>query len=284
MIQERCFRRNYSFEMVSAILTAVLVLGFLHAPLQAQTPAAAGSDARLPAQLCPPHSRVDALLTLAQNCAKDLKGELNCRAHEKVEQRGVENVAQKEFVIVKDCALISKPEGYLLIPVEAYTGVDDPRLFSAPLDLWGDAWHWSGTYPPGQASSRIGLAINSKSTRGFPQLHIHISCVDPEVRTALKKKGNIPLYPAQPVPVANLGPHHDHTYSVVKVKGLTGKDSPFEVVRAEHAGDMEKQGIAVIGAEGKGEFYVLNTSETDTPGNNNQGHAEELLDQKCAKQ
>jgi CDP-diacylglycerol pyrophosphatase len=96
------------------------------------------------------------------------------------------------------------------------------------------------------------------------------------VSKALKEKGDIPLYPAPPVPLPNLGPHHDHTYSVVKVRGLTGKSSPFEVVKATRGSEMERQGIAVIATDNPGEFYVLNTSEKDGG-----GHAEELLDQRC---
>src|SRR5208337_3061932 len=105
---------------------------------------------------------------------------------------------------------------------------------------------WSQKYP-GQPASRTGLAINSKNGRSQNQLHIHISCVLPSVSEKLET-APVPVYPAPAVKV-QLGAHNN-TYMAVKVTGLAGQNSPFEVIQAmpgvkDHMAD---QSIAVIGS------------------------------------
>ena len=252
-----------SFLAIAALVACCAVL-----PAARAQSADAGRKMLSPAKACPRIANPDALRALAQDCAKDLAHDANCRAFAKDANEG--------YVIVRDCSP-KKPDAYLMIPVKPVTGIEDAQVLSAPLaDLWEDAWRWSRKYP-GEAAARTGLAVNSKNARSQNQLHIHISCVLPKVSEALES-GNIPPYPAKPVALV-LGPEKT-VYEAVKVTGLAGENSPFRVIQSFPgvAGDMKDQSIAVIGSQKVAEYYVLNT----TAGSAGRGHAEELLEQTCA--
>lgn len=120
------------------------------------------------------------------------------------------------------------------------------------------------------------MAINSKNGRSQNQLHIHISCVLPSVSEKLETTP-IPLYPAPAVKL-QLGAHNN-TYMAVKVTGLAGQNSPFEVIQAMPGAKdhMADQSIAVIGSGKPNEYYVVNTTSNGA----NPGYAEELLDETC---
>jgi CDP-diacylglycerol pyrophosphatase len=252
-----------------AVIAALTLAWLFQASLVAQAqPMGAPEKIHSPAKACPVIPDPDALRSLAQDCAKDLASDGNCRAYAKDES--------EEYVIVRDCSA-NKPEAYLMMPVQPVTGIDDSRIFSAPLaDLWEDAWLWSRKYP-GQPAARTGLAINSKHARSQNQLHIHISCVLPQVRKALEA-GNIPLWPARPV-TRMLGPA-GNDYAAVKVRALSGATSPFRIAQAMAGGvgDMKDRSIAVVGAQEADMYYVLVTTSKGA----GTGHAEELLEQTCA--
>jgi hypothetical protein len=144
--------------------------------------------------------RTSVLLRLAVQCSRDIAAVSDCRSFTTNERQ--------EYIILKDNAP-QKPQGYLLIPVEPITGVEDERIFSPPfIDLWSSAWLWSEKYP-GRSSAATGLAINSSLARTQNQLHIHTSCVLPDVTKTLWKK-KISTDPNNATPV-KLGPNHTTT-------------------------------------------------------------------------
>jgi CDP-diacylglycerol pyrophosphatase len=209
----------------------------------------------------------DALWALAGCCSKSLAGNSDCREYD----------AKDEYIILKDNAP-TKPEAYLISPTKRVTGIEDPQIFTQPfLDFWEDAWQVSHKYP-GQPASRTALAINSVHGRTQNQLHIHISCIKPEVRKILESRDHeIGMDAAQPITLEL--PPHGNPYWVVKVSGLTGKDSPWEVIQSmpgvkDH---MAEQSIAVVRSQQAGEYYVLDTYFHGT----DCGAAEELLDETC---
>jgi CDP-diacylglycerol pyrophosphatase len=80
---------------------------------------------------------------------------------------------------------------FLLIPTDRVTGIEDPSILSerAP-NYWEAAWEArrfvgqrAGT---SVADDEIALAINSQFSRSQNQLHIHIDCIRPDVRDALR--------------------------------------------------------------------------------------------------
>lgn len=260
-------RPNYSCISKLFLVLPLAFFCFLAKPLAAQSGDSA-QKVHPPAKACPPNPSPDALRMLAQDCAAGLERDANCRAYAKDETG--------EYVIVRDCSP-KKPEVYLIIPVKHITGMDDSQVFSpAVAGLWEDAWLWSRKYP-GEPPARTALAINSKSGRSQNQLHIHISCVLPEVSKTLES-ADIPFYPARAVSL-ELGPGKN-TYMAVKITNLESENSPFKIIQAMPgiSNDMKDQSIAVVGSKKAGEYYVLNTSV----GGTNRGHAEELLEQTCA--
>jgi CDP-diacylglycerol pyrophosphatase len=205
------------------------------------------------------------LLRLAEKCQKDIAAVSDCRSFTASEKQ--------EYIILKDNAP-QKPQGFLLIAVHPVTGVEDERIFSAPfVDLWSSAWLWSEKYP-GKPGAITGLAVNSALARSQNQLHIHISCVLPEVTKALSKRRISPNanHPTQ----LNLGPNHT-TYAIVAVPTLDGANSPFLIARTiaqANKQEMRQQGIAAVRGKKNNGFYILDTAE-------GRGAAEELLDQTC---
>lgn len=183
------------------------------------------------------------------------------------------------YVLIKDISPI-KPMAFLLMPATPVSGVEDPKIFEEPvINFWQYAFEESRTHPGAQPNHTIAAAINSECTRTEGQLHIHISCAHASVVKTLKLQDSKIGFEA---PVPETFPGMRAQYQVIKVRSLTGENSPFKVVRKflSRPEDMQDQGIAVIASERRGEFYVL-SSTYGTPGG---GGAEEILDQRCSDQ
>jgi CDP-diacylglycerol pyrophosphatase len=95
------------------------------------------------------------------------------------------------FAILKDNVGNTQ---YLLIPTEKITGIESPLL----LDPHSSNYFSSAWTATDLVDQRVGhelprsdfaLAINSISGRSQDQLHIHIDCVQPEVRALLHQFG-----------------------------------------------------------------------------------------------
>ena len=245
------------------LLSGVSEFGTLACPRRSlQTPDS--SSALTPT----PKGSEDVLWSLAIHCAEDLSSDSNCRSYTKDEK--------EQYVIVKDHDP-NKPAAYLIIPLEPITGIEDDRIFSPSIiGLWESAWLWAEKYP-GKSASQTALAINSIVGRSQNQLHIHISCVLPQVRETLAKT-RIPTKASDAVAL-RLGPDHNVYWTVVVPDLRTS--SPFRVIQSmPHVdkNDMKDQSILVVGSQESNQYYVLDT----TANRNNPGHAEELLDQTCA--
>lgn len=242
-------------------VTLLLVAGFASACLApAPSPPEASSCTALPK---PP----DTLLKLAECCAARVQSNPSCRAAD----------PQAGYVILKDNSP-RKPQSYMILPTAKVTGIDDPLVSSRPVvDFWQRGFALAPGYL-GHPTADTALAINSAHARTQNQLHIHISCVRPDVRQALLE-ARIPAFPAQPIALPM--PPHQHVYRVVKVNDLSGSGSPFLLVQGDPAAkaDMAAQSIAVVGSAKPGEYYVLSTRRDER----NPGFAEELLDQRCSQ-
>jgi CDP-diacylglycerol pyrophosphatase len=249
------------------LCAAITLIGLGETPSRAQT--ALPAEGKTPghdAAACVLKPKPDTLLSLAACCAQDISSNASCRLYE----------AKDKYVIVKDNDP-KKPDAYLIIPTITVTGVEDSQIFNLPvLDFWEDGFFRSAKYP-GQPAARTALAINSVHGRDQNQLHIHISCVRPDVSKLLVNVKQMSSDPAKPTTL-NLPPHNN-PYEAVKVAGLTGKSSPFEIIQAFPGvkNHMADQSIAVVGSSKAGEYYVLDTYAHGT----NPGMAEELLDQTC---
>jgi CDP-diacylglycerol pyrophosphatase len=80
---------------------------------------------------------------------------------------------------------------FLLIPLPALTGIEDPRLLRAhSANYFEAAWEARDALAAvvGHALPReaVGLAINPQGHRGQDQLHLHIACQQPRVQAQLQ--------------------------------------------------------------------------------------------------
>jgi len=203
------------------------------------------------------------LLEAACTCAHNPHSG-TCRAYD----------AKDKYVILKDRAS-KKPAAYLIIPAVALPDISSPMIFKPPfVDFWEYGWQeaekWVGVNnPPDKVQEdRLGLAINSVNGITQHQLHIHLACIRPDVLQVLKANDQkIGFDPKKPLAL-NLPPDQD-SFDVFKAKGLTGADSPFNLVN-ETGKTMADQSIAVAETSTAGVYYVMDTST---------GVAEFLLDQ-----
>jgi CDP-diacylglycerol pyrophosphatase len=249
-------------------VTAAVMALLAAAPACAQTPQPPAKTYRHTAAVCTLAPRPNTLWSLAQCCVADMNSNPSCIEYDK----------ENKFVVVKDNAA-AKPVAYLIIPSLKVTGIEDALVFTAPVvNFWQYGWQTAPDHLRKPAAN-TGLAINSIEGRSQNQLHIHISCVRPAVALTLSQNdAKIGSDPTKALRLA-LGPY-DNPYEVVKVNGLNGSSSPFNLVAAmPHAkGHMGDQSIAVIGSNTAGVYYVLDTYYVK---GDNPGSAEELLNQAC---
>ena len=159
------------------------------------------------------------------------------------------------------------------MPDREVTGIESPAVFRPPVaDFWRYGWDAGATLVHDAPVADRALAINSKAGRSQNLLHIHISCVLPEVaRRRSPAQPSAPDWAAQPF--LHFG---DHAYNVRKVAALD--PSPF-LLLAELPGaraDMAGQSLAVIGSADGGFFLVTDSTEPASV-----AEAEELLDETC---
>jgi CDP-diacylglycerol pyrophosphatase len=173
---------------------------------------------------------------------------------------------------------------YLVIPTARVTGIESPRLL-APHgpNYWAPAWQ-ARSYVFARAHrtfprNAIGLAVNSEKGRSQNQLHIHVDCVRPDVRSYLAAHAaELPPHWSQ-TPVSFDG----HRYRAMRIAGATlrGVDL-FRLLARGIAGaraDMGDWTLVVIGIEPRG--FVLLAGHVD-PATNDRGSGEDLLDHSCA--
>lgn len=167
----------------------------------------------------------------------------------------------------------------IITPLEKVSGVESAALLRAYApNYWADAW--SQRFWVAQGAGRplswddFGMAVNSLRGRSQDQLHIHVDCVNPRLKPALRhvaqgKKGWFEL---------DLRPWA-RRYRARLLRADDLDRNIFHMVATEipHARDhMERETIALIGVDDarSGRGFVLIESGDG-------GHAEELLDHRC---
>lgn len=184
------------------------------------------------------------------------------------------------FVVLKD---LNGPLQYLLMPSARITGMESPALLepSTP-NFFSQAWNarhfMADKYGKPIDDSNVSLAINSEYGRSQNQLHIHISCLLPEVKATLSKDGAQMGYNWQPLPETLLG----HTYLARKVTPAELNQKGAFRILAEGVPDADKKmghfGMAMVSLQ-NGDFLLL-ASERNLLKLNN-ASAEEIQDHKC---
>ncbi len=167
----------------------------------------------------------------------------------------------------------------IITPLVRVAGVESRSLLrkDAP-NYWADAWserRWVE-----EAAGRplawndIGMAINSRDGRSQDQLHIHVDCVIPQLRTPLARaaRGHKGWFEIDLRPWS--GRYRARRLSADELDRNIFRMVALEISRARD--NMAGETIAVIGLDdpwaGRG-FLLLAA--------NDGGHAEDLLDHQC---
>lgn len=187
---------------------------------------------------------------------------------------------QQGFVVLKD---MNGPLQYLLMPTARITGMESPALLEpATPNFFSQAWaarhYMAEKYGKPIDDSNVSLAINSQYGRSQNQLHIHISCLLPEVKNRLIKYGAAMGYDWQELPDKLLG----HTYLARKVTPAELNQRGAFRILAEGVPEADKKmghfGMAMVSLQG-GDFLLL-ASERDLLKLNN-ASTEEIQDHDC---
>lgn len=164
------------------------------------------------------------------------------------------------FVVFKDR---NGPLQYLLMPTKRISGIEDPSLLAGSTShYWADAWRakrWmevsNGAPIPRDV---VSITLNSAWGRSQNQLHLHVSCVRPDLRSFLRSTPASNSDVWTPIPGGWMG----HPYEVRKLIAptLDGQDL-FKDVGKDRAEAMDRQAIAAIGTsfDGREGFWLLRT-------------------------
>jgi len=177
---------------------------------------------------------------------------------------------------------------FLLIATAKITGIEDPAILAPDAaNYFARAWTERGRVEDilGRSLPReaVSLAINSAPARSQNQLHIHIDCLNADVRALLKQNnGKIGLaWKDFPVPLA--GQHY-------RAMRLAGDDlariNPFKLLAANIPGGTANMGNHTMVVTGtmmptRKPGFILLDGQAD-PRSNNPGRGEDLQDHTCA--
>lgn len=219
-------------------------------------------------------SHADALWkVVSQQCVPHMEAEHNPQPCAEVD-------TQAGFVVYKD---IHGPLQYLLMPTAKISGIESPALLatSSPnyfFDAWQARHFMAQKYGAPIDDADISLAINSKYGRSQDQLHIHISCLKPAVKTALAAQETDFRQQWQPLPGGLLG----HDYLVRRTTAAQLQQSgAFRLLADEVPGakdEMGRYGLAMTALPG-GQFLLLASKASLTK--LHRASVEELQDHSC---
>lgn len=188
---------------------------------------------------------------------------------------------QQGFVVLKDMV---GPLQFLLMPTARITGIESPALLeeSTP-NFFAQAWQarhfMADKYGKPIDDSNISLAINSQYGRSQNQMHIHISCLLPQVKSQLGEEVGQIGYRWQALPEKLIG----HTYLARKVSPAELSEKGAFRLLAEGVPEAREKmghfGMAMVSLK-SGDFLLLANQRNLLQLNN--ASTEEIQDHDCA--
>ncbi len=187
---------------------------------------------------------------------------------------------EKGVVVFKDR---NGPLQYLLMPTMKVTGIESPLLLDASTpNYFEQAWQARHFMSDKQGSlvpdSDISLTVNSPYGRTQDHLHIHISCLLPEVKTQLLHHSDLFSANWQSLPGGLLG----HDYSVKRITATElHQEGAFRILANGIPGakqKMDRYGLAMV-ALANGDFLLMATERRLLKFNH--ASAEEIQDHQC---
>ena len=189
------------------------------------------------------------------------------------------------YAVVKD---IGAHTQVLLVPTTRVSGIESLKLQSPDSpNYWQAAWearrYIAREVGAAVARDDVGMAINSAYGRSQDQLHIHVDCVRPDVKTTLAAHAEAIGERWKPF-------RWDLASEQYRARRLEGEDlgerDPFKLLASgdsDARADMRRQTLAVIGvrfANGAPGFILL--AAAGGTASNPEGASESLLDHTCA--
>ena len=192
---------------------------------------------------------------------------------------------EKGFVVLKDLNGVAQ---FLLMPTARIGGIEDEAiLMPNATNYWDAAWqaraHVESRLQTQLPRDDFALAINSTLGRTQDQLHIHIDCINPEVKAALAAHLDRVGTTWAPFPVPLAG----HSYRAVRINQETLDGvNPFRVLAdgdTATAAEMGLHTLVLVGetfADGTRGFVLLDDKADLMSGDRASG--ESLEDHTCA--
>ncbi len=187
------------------------------------------------------------------------------------------------YVVLKDLIGASQ---FLLIPTIRISGIESPELLvPGGPNYWDSAWRARALTEQriGKALPRetLSLAVNSQYARTQNQLHIHIDCVQADVRDALAANQDTigEAWTAFPVRLAG------QSWRAYRVNGQNpGNVNPFRLLASspDTAAEMGKHTLVMVGMTWRDNvagFAVLDSVVDMVAGKRRSG--EDLQDHDC---
>lgn len=187
------------------------------------------------------------------------------------------NTAQG-YVTLKD---LNGPLQFLLMPIEKITGMESPIILEPTTpNLFAAAWQQRSLLAKKRGAaiddSALSLAINAQYGRSQNQLHIHISCLRPDIRQQLD---SMTARLNEQWQSATLRKHHYliRTLSTAELAQQSAFIRLAEEVPNARS-EMGKYGLALVAlSDGRLALLALERNWLKL----NSGSAEELQDHQC---
>lgn len=191
---------------------------------------------------------------------------------------------EQGYVVLKDR---NGPLQYLLMPVAKITGVESPEILTTNepnymYESWVARSYMIKRYGAAIPDDEISLAINSQLGRSQNHLHVHISCIRPDVKKIINN--NLSKITSK---WSNLSVEiFNHKYRVIKITEAELKQKNIFSLVAEDISDgpenMNQFGVAMLAVKNnkKSHDFVVMTSRADLL-KLNRGSVEEIQDHLC---
>ncbi len=169
----------------------------------------------------------------------------------------------------------------VVMPITKVAGLEDISLRSTVGAAYWRAAVASRHYVTDALNGRLDLrdvamAVNSRGGRSQDQLHIHLDCVQPAVRAALRSQAGLLTHTWRPLPVPLEG---DRYYGkLVPAAALDGLNPFAELAHLPGLHDLRRTTVAMVVTSADDPVqgaHLLAYRAVD-------GHAERLLDHDCA--
>lgn len=191
---------------------------------------------------------------------------------------------ERGYAVLKD---LRGRTQFLLIPTARISGIEDPALLApGSPNYFAAAWQ-ARAYVDAQAGQAlpresVSLAVNATSARSQDQLHIHIDCIRPDVRDALREHQAQVGERWAPLDVPLAG----HRYRAMRVMDRQlGQADPFKLLADGVAGareDMGRHTLVVTGATFDGQPGFILLDDRADPAAGDLAEGETLQDHACA--